>query len=64
MGYGKLKLNIFLATSYQKPIEAENEHKLHTEKMMATEVAVGTLGGEWKFYMIQLWGGNNEYSFS
>jgi hypothetical protein len=62
---GRLKLNIFLATSYQKPIEIENKHKLHTffEKPMVTEVTVDALGGAWKFYMLQICGGNAKYAF-
>lgn len=57
-----MKLNIsFLATSCQKIIEVDNEHKPYTfyEKRMDTE----TLGEKWKGYVVRISGGNNRLGF-
>ncbi|XP_059108680.1 small ribosomal subunit protein eS6-like isoform X2 [Peromyscus eremicus] len=51
VGCVKMKLNVsFPATSCQKLIEVDDEHKLRMfcEKPMATEVAADALGEEWK----------------
>ncbi|XP_003275642.1 40S ribosomal protein S6-like [Nomascus leucogenys] len=61
-----MKLNIsFPATGCQKLIEVDDERKLCTfyEKHMATEVAAGALGEEWKSYVVRISGGNNKQGF-
>jgi small subunit ribosomal protein S6e len=60
-----MKLNIsFLASSYQKFLEVDDEHKLCTfcEQCMATEVA-DALGEEWRGYVVRISGGNNKQGF-
>uniref|UniRef100_G1QA68 Small ribosomal subunit protein eS6 n=1 Tax=Myotis lucifugus TaxID=59463 RepID=G1QA68_MYOLU len=61
-----IKFNIsFPATGCQKVIEVDDERKLRTfyEKCMATEVAAGTLGEEWKDCVVQISGGNHKQGF-
>lgn len=59
----RMKPNIsFPATGCQKLIEVGDELKLCTfeEKRVATEVAAGALGEEWKNYMVRISGGNDK----
>uniref|UniRef100_A0A8C5YGF2 Small ribosomal subunit protein eS6 n=1 Tax=Microcebus murinus TaxID=30608 RepID=A0A8C5YGF2_MICMU len=59
-----MKLNIsFPATGCQKLIEVDDERKLRTfyEKRMGTEVAADALGEEWKGYVVQISGGNDNF---
>ena len=61
-----MKLNIsVLAPGCQKLIEVDDERKLCTfyKKRMATEVAADALGEEWKGYVVQISGGNDEQGF-
>lgn len=60
-----MKLSIsFSANGCEKLFEMDSECKLCTfyEKRMATKVATGALGEEWKGYMVQINGGNNKSS--
>ncbi|OBS63925.1 hypothetical protein A6R68_07536, partial [Neotoma lepida] len=66
IGCVKMKLNIsFPATSCQKLIQLEDEHKLcmFYEKHMATEVAADALGEEWKGYVVRISGRNDKQHF-
>uniref|UniRef100_A0A8C0KXL3 Small ribosomal subunit protein eS6 n=1 Tax=Canis lupus dingo TaxID=286419 RepID=A0A8C0KXL3_CANLU len=61
-----MKLNIsFPATGYQKPIEMDDELKLHNfyEKRLATEAAADALGEERKGYVVRTSGGNYKQGF-
>ena len=62
----RMKLNTsFLATGCQKLIEMDNEQKLYifSEKCIDTEVAVDTLGEEWKNCVVRIGGGTSKQSF-
>ncbi|CAK7305782.1 40S ribosomal protein S6 [Vulpes lagopus] len=61
-----MKLNIsFPATGCQKPIEMDDELKLHNfnEKRLATEAAADALGKERKGYVVRTSGGNYKQGF-
>jgi len=61
-----MKLNIsYPATGAQKLIDIEDEKKVRMfyDKRMAQEVDIGTLGEEWKGYMVRITGGNDKQGF-
>jgi len=61
-----MKLNIaYPATGAQKLIEIEDEHKVRFfyEKRMGNEIAMDSLGDEWKGYVCRISGGNDKQGF-
>jgi len=61
-----MKLNIaYPATGCQKLIEVDDERKVRIfyDKKIAAEVAVDSLGDEWKGYMVRVTGGNDKEGF-
>jgi len=61
-----MKLNIaYPATGAQKLIEIEDEHKVRFfyERRMGNEVAMDSLGDEWKGYVCRISGGNDKQGF-
>jgi len=61
-----MKLNIsYPATGAQKLIDIEDEKKVRMfyDKRMAQEVDIGSLGEEWKGYMVRITGGNDKQGF-
>lgn len=50
IGHGKVKLNVFLGSSYQKLMEVDSDHEHCTfyEKYLATDVAADALGENWR----------------
>ncbi|OQV24347.1 40S ribosomal protein S6 [Hypsibius exemplaris] len=61
-----MKLNIaYPATGAQKLIEIEDEHKVRFfyDRRMGNEVAMDSLGDEWKGYTCRIAGGNDKQGF-
>merc|ERR1712170_68270 len=65
-GVGAMKLNIsYPATGCQKLIEVDDERKVRVfyDKRISAEVAVDSLGDEWKGYVVRISGGNDKQGF-
>ncbi|CAG0885560.1 unnamed protein product [Cyprideis torosa] len=61
-----MKLNVsFPQTGAQKLFEFDDEHKVRIfyEKRMGAEVAVDSLGEDWKGYIVRIAGGNDKQGF-